>query len=370
MKSLSQLSCTLMLSLWISVSWSQLVTSTQIDIVSIDVLFDSDHYQLRAEDSTLLEFYLDSLSHFGDLTIAIDAHTDNVGSDDYNELLSLKRMNSVADFFGRRNIDSTFVNTGFFGEREPRAVNETEEGRQQNRRASILFSKSIRVVNFTGRLTDKITKEGIGERHIHIRSKIFQDSAQTDLDGFFSIRVPLNQVAGVDAFVAGYYPETKMFKMDARQARDTMQIVMSRIMEGGSLNMQHFYFVGSKAILLPKSSPELHKLKKLMAINAELCIEIVGHVNYPHQPPVSEESFEYNLSVARSKSIYEELIEAGVDSDRMFYSGRGNREMIHPKAVNEQEQRLNRRVEVVIRDCEFVNAQTNSPLDELSFDFY
>jgi len=177
-------------------------------------------------------------------------------------------------------------------------------------------------------------------------------------------------VAGLYVLTKGYLSSTTMFKMNTSKAQDTMSIVLNRIIEGGKVSFEHFYFVGSKAILLPRSTPQLSKLKKLLAINDKLCVEVIGHVNYPNRPPVGKNSFEYNLSIARSKAIYEELVESGIASERMFYTGRGNSEMVHPKPSTMAEEQKNRRVEIRIASCSHVATSPNDALDEHSYSFY
>ena len=68
-------------------------------------------------------------------TVVIEGHTDSVGSDQYNEVLSENRANAVVstliDLFG---IDKERVSGVGYGEARPIASNETAMGRQQNRR--------------------------------------------------------------------------------------------------------------------------------------------------------------------------------------------------------------------------------------------
>ena len=83
-----------------------------------------------------------------------------------------------------------------------------------------------------------------------------------------------------------------------------------------------------------------------MQLSPKMKIEIAGHVNFPNRPPVVEESFEYKLSVARAKMVYEFLLKNGIEEDRISFKGYGNWEMRFPNAISEQQQAQNRRVEI------------------------
>ena len=61
-------------------------------------------------------------------------HTDNVGDDDANMILSKKRAESVKKFLTSQGIDEGRIKTEFFGESQPIEDNSTAAGRQKNRR--------------------------------------------------------------------------------------------------------------------------------------------------------------------------------------------------------------------------------------------
>ena len=81
------------------------------------------------------------------------------------------------------------------------------------------------------------------------------------------------------------------------------------------------------------------------------CFQIEGHVNVPNQPPISESSNSFKLSQDRANRIYRFLLEHGIPEDRISWKGYGNWRMLYPKAIFENEQRLNRRVEVFVVPC-------------------
>ena len=69
--------------------------------------------------------------------IQISGHTDNVGNDQSNLILSKKRAESVKTYLVSKNVPAERVKTLFFGKTKPIAPNETEEGRQKNRRVEM-----------------------------------------------------------------------------------------------------------------------------------------------------------------------------------------------------------------------------------------
>jgi outer membrane protein OmpA-like peptidoglycan-associated protein len=74
--------------------------------------------------------------------VHVVGHTDSIGSAAYNQDLSIRRANSVADYLATYGVPRDRLRTEGRGENEPRATNETEAGRQLNRRVE-LFVKPI-----------------------------------------------------------------------------------------------------------------------------------------------------------------------------------------------------------------------------------
>lgn len=76
-----------------------------------------------------------------DLKVEISGHTDNVGDDESNLILSHNRANSVRDYLVSIGIDADLLTTKGYGESRPIATNKTPEGRQKNRRVELKFLK-------------------------------------------------------------------------------------------------------------------------------------------------------------------------------------------------------------------------------------
>ena len=72
-----------------------------------------------------------------DAPFEVGGHTDSQGSDSYNQTLSERRANSVADYLANKGMPRARMVTIGAGEGHPVASNDTEEGRAQNRRVEI-----------------------------------------------------------------------------------------------------------------------------------------------------------------------------------------------------------------------------------------
>lgn len=108
-----------------------------------DVLFDFGKYDLRPEArEKLAKLSGIILAHSG-LELAIEGHTDNVGSEELNQKLSEKRAETVQAYLLQQGLAETSVASRGFGETSPVADNSTAEGRQRNRRVEIVVSGEV-----------------------------------------------------------------------------------------------------------------------------------------------------------------------------------------------------------------------------------
>ena len=105
-----------------------------------DVLFDTGQATLKPGADRALDRLAQFLKDSPNSAVLIEGHTDSVGGDDYNLGLSQRRAQSVADALSSRGISSDRVQTKGLGKAYPVASNDTQAGRQQNRRVEIVFS--------------------------------------------------------------------------------------------------------------------------------------------------------------------------------------------------------------------------------------
>jgi len=102
-----------------------------------DILFDYDSAALRAASRSTLQELADNFRQYPDNLISVEGHTDSAGSDAYNKRLSEQRASSVADYLIDSGVRASAITVFGYGEEDPKASNDTAEGRQLNRRVEI-----------------------------------------------------------------------------------------------------------------------------------------------------------------------------------------------------------------------------------------
>lgn len=105
------------------------------------IFFDVNKATLRTESLPELDRAAKLMKDMSTLEIEISGHTDNVGSKEHNQSLSEQRAKSVVDFLIRKGIASNRLKYVGFGFLHPVASNETEDGKQQNRRTEFKVLK-------------------------------------------------------------------------------------------------------------------------------------------------------------------------------------------------------------------------------------
>lgn len=78
--------------------------------------------------------------------ITVTGHTDSIGSESYNQKLSVKRAQSVANYLGSKGFDVAKMSIGGKGELQPVASNSTKSGRAKNRRVEVNVTGTKRIV--------------------------------------------------------------------------------------------------------------------------------------------------------------------------------------------------------------------------------
>ncbi len=102
------------------------------------ILFDFDSYAIKPSTRENLQELAPTLIKYDDTDVLVLGHTDNVGALDYNETLSEKRAASVKTNLVTQGVASSRLDTEGYGETDPVASNETDEGRALNRRVEVV----------------------------------------------------------------------------------------------------------------------------------------------------------------------------------------------------------------------------------------
>jgi OOP family OmpA-OmpF porin len=112
------------------------VAATKVTYAS-DAFFDFNKSALKAEGRAKLDDLVGKIKGISLEVIIAVGHTDSVGSDAYNQKLSVKRAESVKAYLVTKGIEKNRVYTEGKGEKQPVADNKTSEGRAKNRRVEI-----------------------------------------------------------------------------------------------------------------------------------------------------------------------------------------------------------------------------------------
>ena len=105
--------------------------------VKNEVLFDYNSTALRSASRSALEEMSEVFQRYNDTTIIVEGHADSTGSASYNQRLSERRADAVANYLQNLGVRGSRIDAVGFGESQPRASNNTASGRQANRRVEI-----------------------------------------------------------------------------------------------------------------------------------------------------------------------------------------------------------------------------------------
>ena len=111
-------------------------TSSKVTYAA-DAFFDFDKAVLKPEGKAKLDDLASKVKAINLEVIIAVGHTDSVGSDAYNQKLSIRRAEAVKAYLVSKGIDKSRVYTEGKGEKQPVADNKTKEGRAKNRRVEI-----------------------------------------------------------------------------------------------------------------------------------------------------------------------------------------------------------------------------------------
>lgn len=104
-----------------------------------NIFFETGKWDLLPESFNELDELVKILSDNPNMVIEINGHTDNVGNDESNLALSQKRAAAVVTYLLGKGIVNTRLDSAGFGETQPVAPNDTEEGRALNRRVEFVI---------------------------------------------------------------------------------------------------------------------------------------------------------------------------------------------------------------------------------------
>ena len=108
-----------------------------------NIFFDFDKYTLRPESYHELDRWVEFFKKNPEVIAEIHGHTCWLGSEKYNQKLSENRAKAVVNYLVDKGIAKSRLSMKGFGESMPAASNDTESGREMNRRVEVLLTKKF-----------------------------------------------------------------------------------------------------------------------------------------------------------------------------------------------------------------------------------
>jgi outer membrane protein OmpA-like peptidoglycan-associated protein len=278
---------------------------------SLFIHFDFGRSSLRPDARAAID------SEFFSRIVAIDAplavivkidmmgYCDSVGGNAYNDYLSRQRVVAIYDYLKSRGLpDTLFGKMKGEGKRLPLNDNGDENKRSLNRRVVMILYRTP----FT--------------------------------PAFFKVSTPNEPTGNISAGDSKRSPTTPSLTL-AEFFRDSARA-------GKSFVLRNLNFEVGRHVLLPYSDTVLKELLKIMLDSPRLKIEIRGHVCCipPTLDGLDADTRTEDLSIRRARFVYEYLRQRGVKASRMSYHGFGASQKLYPEERNEQEEEMNRRVEI------------------------
>lgn len=257
---------------------------------SVFVHFDFNRYELSRGAKASLDSLTDSLDVSD--RIELHGHCDAIGSDEYNNVLSEKRVLAVKKYLLGIGWDSRdILIVQGHGESLPLASNDDAVKRSLNRRVEIKVKYGIPGASNTVKPP--------AEKPPTIKEKIADSAVKT----------------------------------------------------GTNLVLRNINFAGGLHRFLAESYPMLEELLDAMQTYPKLVIRVEGHICCNPTPAdgLDNETGIYNLSEARAKAVRDYLIDNGISGNRVTYKGFGHSAPLYPYPEKSlEEEKLNRRVEIKI----------------------
>ncbi len=152
-------------------------------------------------------------------------------------------------------------------------------------------------------------------------SKTVAQSNSDPLNGEFMVSLPTDRNYALNVSRDGYlfYSENFELKGDHSKLKPYAKDILLQPIETGSIViLKNIFFDFDKSDLKPESQVELNRLVGLLQKNVRLKIEIGGHTDNK-----GTAAYNQNLSEERAKSVYEYLVNKGIDKTRLTYKGYG-----------------------------------------------
>jgi outer membrane protein OmpA-like peptidoglycan-associated protein len=113
---------------------------TKTSAIAKSIYFDVNSFKLQKRSYGPLDELVQILKDNPTYKLAIESHTDNTGTNEYNQTLSNNRSATVMNYLVGKGIDASRITATGFGEENPISTNDTKEGKSLNRRSELKLS--------------------------------------------------------------------------------------------------------------------------------------------------------------------------------------------------------------------------------------
>jgi outer membrane protein OmpA-like peptidoglycan-associated protein len=171
-----------------------------------------------------------------------------------------------------------------------------------------------------------------------------------DVDGFYQasdiyLTLKKGNKSLIKTDIRGYFSKDVEYKFNPGKT-DTVLIELEPLTIGAIAQFEEIEFQRGTSTILKGSEKKLKRLVDFMALNAQVSIEIQGHVNDKSK---KNKNSSVRLSRKRAKRVMRFLVHNGIHPSRMTAVGYGNSKPIYPEPKKAFEEQANRRVEIVVK---------------------
>ena len=164
-------------------------------------------------------------------------------------------------------------------------------------------------------------------------------------DGFFRIKVPKGKEVNLITEKDGFINHVQVLEVDPQKylfRELNLDLKVDPVKVNAKISLNPIYFEQSKANILPESFPELTRLAQVLKDHPEISVEVEGHTDN-----IGEWAALQKLSEDRANAVVDFLMQQGIAPGRLEAKGYGASQPVNNN-MNEEQRRVNRRVEVRI----------------------
>lgn len=346
--------------------FSQSIIDSSLLIDSLIIYYDSDTYELKEEQiDTIMTFVKKSKDGVG-FHYVIKSYTDSDGSNNYNYKLAQNRYHGVLEVLSSMAIELSKVEKEIYGESGLSKPEYNEIEKADNRRTILKVRRKVQFINVNVQLLSNA-----GDTLLNPQIKLYYDGLENTIDisspRNMMLPIPLNEKVEMHFTAKNHFPMIKRLLLRPDKEATKIRIPFKK-MSLDSTMVTTLQFEAGRSVFLSGAYNELYSLAYTLNRSDDVCVELSGHINRPNEKPVDVLSDYHKLSIARSRVVFEYLVNESINKDRLLARGFGNRHMVYPKAKTKEQYVKNRRVEVKVISCDTASILVNDYIDDDDYD--